>query len=102
MDSNCLIEVYNCSCGAITVKYYNEDMVECNASMPIELFHEHFPNEKVPNPNFYNCDYCVNRWGIDLCACGSGEKVDECDNECSDCGKPAQELNVPYVFKGWC
>jgi hypothetical protein len=28
---------------------------------------------------YANCNYCVNHWGIDLCACGSGEHYTKCN-----------------------
>ena len=40
----------------------------------------------------YCCNYCVNRWGLDLCACGSGERYDKCSNGFPECGRPAQEI----------
>jgi hypothetical protein len=32
---------------------------------------------------FYNCNHCVNHWGLDLCKCGSGDPVGSCEWE--DC-----------------
>lgn len=39
------------------------------------------------------CDHCVNHWGIDLCECGSGARVGECE-----CGsqKAHDTLGVKY------
>lgn len=41
----------------------------------------------------YCCDHCVNHWGIDLCGCGSGQKVGKCE-----CGsqKAHDILGVKY------
>ena len=40
----------------------------------------------------YCCDYCVNHYGVDLCACGSGEHYNHCKNGFSVCGKPMQKV----------
>lgn len=51
-----------------------------------------FPERSVPRKTFFNCDYCVNHWGTDICACGSGEKYQVCVNDFDECGRPMQEL----------
>ena len=50
-------------------------------------------------PTIYACNHCVNNWGLDLCACGSGETPEECDGEFEECGRPMQnlDLNQPHV-----
>lgn len=83
------IYAYRCSnCGAITVT--------CNEftnSMPIELFKKNFKNLRISR-EVINCDYCINHWGIDLCGCGSGEKLGKCENDFYECRHniPAQVL----------
>lgn len=69
-----------CSCGAITITTeYGEYSCE------YKDFHKYFPNvdlrmcKKVRLQESYSCNYCVNHYGIDLCSCGSGEKVGHCD-----------------------
>lgn len=39
------------------------------------------------------CNHCVNHWGIDLCECGSGARVGECE-----CGsqKAHDTLGIKY------
>lgn len=41
-----------------------------------------------------SCNYCVNHWGVDLCACGSGKKVNKCKEGLRECGTPMQDINV--------
>lgn len=40
-----------------------------------------------------HCDHCINGWGIDLCGCGSGEKIGKCHNKFFECKNnlPAQD-----------
>lgn len=38
------------------------------------------------------CDHCVNHYGLDLCACGSGEPTHKCKGGSDVCGKPMQIL----------
>lgn len=87
-----------CECGAVTITIDNSDY-----SMPKEMFEKKSGSledalENTPKQNevqkFFNCNYCVNGWGIDLCACGSGEKVGECDNDLDDCGQSMQILET--------
>ena len=78
-----------CSCGSINVE------TETGSYFCLEKDKKkYFPEldfrklKAVKNEHtFYNCDYCVNHYGLDLCSCGSGEKVGECE-----CGstKPMQ------------
>jgi hypothetical protein len=100
-----------CQCGAVTV-HFNEKVGSsqptCESSLsvgdsgtsysiPEEYFQQHFAHLiDLEESEFYNCDYCVNNWGIDLCGCGSGEKVGECDNDFVHCREniPAQILEL--------
>ena len=76
-----------CSCGAVTVSADNVQW-----SMPQEIFEKEFPMLELEPDEYGNCDYCVNKWGVDLCGCGSGEKVGKCDGEFEECRNniPAQ------------
>lgn len=78
-----------CKCGAITVEIDGLDY-----SMPLDLFKKHFPDASIPKTTLYNCNYCVNNWGIDLCGCGSGEKFGQCDNGYEECEQPAQIIEA--------
>ena len=87
-----------CNCGAITVIDGKESW-----SMSEELFDKHFPNLEIDEGTWSNCNHCVNHWGIDLCNCGSGEKVGECEGELEDCinNIPAQELGESKNYALW-
>jgi hypothetical protein len=91
-----------CSCGAITVM--SEDNKDgYNVSMNETDFKKHFPDLEIESGEWGSCNYCVNHWGIDLCGCGSGEKVGECQNEFDECRSnvPAQYLNKPKKYALW-
>jgi hypothetical protein len=77
-----------CECGAITV-----GLEYGNYSMTSEIFEQVF-GFTVNTGMYCNCNHCVNHWGIDLCACGSGEPYDKCEEGYSECGKPLQILGV--------
>lgn len=69
-----------CSCGAITIQT-PLGTYSCRQSN----FHKYFPNvdlrkcRKMVGQETYCCDHCVNGYGLDLCSCGSKEKVGHCD-----------------------
>lgn len=63
-----------CNCGAVTVEIDGDYI-----SMPYKEFREKYPNAKLEKGKSYNCNYCVNHWGTDLCECGSGDPVGECN-----------------------
>lgn len=86
--------IQECICGAMTVTFHNG----ASNSMAREKFESiGFQGEKLP-AKFYNCNHCVNHWGIDLCECGSGEPIGECE-----CGRQSasEELGVKRPFLGW-
>ena len=80
-----------CQCGAITLSFDN--------GSETSMYQETFDKLNVDLSNAeeiqesFCCNHCVNHWGIDLCECGSGERVGECS-----CGsdKPMQEYGVKY------
>lgn len=103
-----VVENYaRCSCGAYTFYLYNpmtgekknvsyEGTIKSFLQKP-EIITQYLSSRKKLN-NFCNCNYCVNHWGLDLCGCGSGEKLGECE-----CGGqiPAQSLeNESYCCGG--
>lgn len=83
-----------CSCGAVTLyhrngKSYSCDMKNRSRFLPgLDLRKLHKLSDS------FMCNHCVNRWGIDLCACGSGEFFWECSNGLPECGQPMQEYGV--------
>jgi len=90
-----------CNCGAYTVTINNK-----NYSVHKDNFFKFFPDideeifnesiKKILMNNFYNCNHCVNNWGLDLCACGSGESPKECEEGLEECGQPMQNIEAGY------
>ena len=80
--------VYKCECGAITLSFEDKEYYLLNENL--EKFFPNLNLEGVPSQKTFACNHCVNHWGLDLCGCGSGEKVSEC--EC--------EIGVPYQTVG--
>lgn len=86
-----------CSCGALTVTINNK-----NYSMSAETFKERYGFE-IHNIIYSNCDHCVNYWGIDLCACGSGAPFEVCDEAHKMCRTPMQDIDeeISIPSGGW-
>ena len=82
--------VFMCQCRAYTVTING-----VGYSMPEEIFKEKF-GDLEPENTVQSCNHCVNGWGIDLCACGSGEKYNECDGDFEECGTPMQSMEDGY------
>jgi len=87
-----------CECGAVSI-YINGETFSCSK----EYFESHFEisngsfrSHKINH--FCNCNHCVNHWGLDLCACGSGEKTEECSNDFSCCGSPSQSIEDSRIY----
>ena len=81
-----------CKCGALTATIGGKDY-----SMRPETFRKIFGVDRVPNADnagspYYSCNHCVNHWGVDLCACGSGKSPEKCKEGFSMCGKPMQVI----------
>ena len=88
-----------CSCGAIAM----EDGDGNRYNMTPETFRERYgtnPARLVGLDRWGNCDHCVNNWGIDLCACGSGEKPGDCEEGFSMCGTPMQNIDEGVTRPG--
>lgn len=87
-----LDQLTKCNCGAINIQ-----MGRIEYSCGLDYFQEHFEivdgtlrSKKIRS--YYGCNHCINHWGLDLCACGSGEKPHECDSDCHECGGPSQSI----------
>jgi hypothetical protein len=80
-----------CQCGAITI--YTDAL---NYSCKRENLKKFFPNidlRKITRyQESYCCDHCANRYGLDLCGCGSGADFGECDNDFDECQMPMQSI----------
>lgn len=86
-----------CACGAITIE--DEDNTFDN-SMTQETFDELFGDQNIPfrEQGYHGCNHCVNKWGIDICGCGSGEPVGECDGDLAEC-RAKEASQVPFQRK---
>lgn len=86
----------HCSCGAITL--FPDDPSDMPVSfMPTKSIRSRFVRglnlrklRRLQTTCY--CDHCVNHYGLELCACGSGEYYWECEEGLDECGKPMQEL----------
>jgi len=66
-----------CVCGAVTVTLEGTGVTK---AMRLETFKEKFGDPKNYKVyDYYNCNHCVNGWGIDICSCGSCLPVEECE-----------------------
>ena len=83
-----------CKCGAITLGFENgatSSMYEDTFNgLCIDL------SDSVEYQNTFACDHCANHYGIDLCDCGSGERVGECD-----CGSHTAHDTLGVKFDGF-
>lgn len=69
--------IQKCKCGAVTISFDNG----ASNSMFWETF-EKLDLDAGDATWLHQsccCNHCVNHWGIDLCECGSGARVGECD-----------------------
>ena len=84
-----------CSRGAITLYFENgdansfkeENMLKLGITLP-----------ERAGINSYCCNHCVNHYGLDLCACGSGETPENCKEGYSECGNPMEEYGIAVEF----
>jgi hypothetical protein len=78
-------------CGAITV-----DIGGNQYSMTPETYRKKFDVVRVPRikQRVGSCDWCVNHYGLELCACGSGKRYKKCREGYSVCGKPMQDIET--------
>ena len=77
-----IVTITKCKCGAITVQIEGRITYSCKE----ENFKKFFPKvdrrctrHKMLDYVTWCCDHCVNHYGLDICSCGSGEEVGECN-----------------------
>ena len=90
-----VIQYQKCRCGAVTLFFDNgadSPMYQETLEMVVKEFGIDL-SQVEELPQSCCCNHCVNHWGIDLCECGSGCKVGECD-----CGshKAHHEFGVKF------
>lgn len=102
-----ITEISYCrSCNAYTVTINEESY-----SVHKDNFFKFFPEvdekifkksiEKVIFNNYSCCNWCANHWGLDICACGSGEPFETCEEyDKMVCGKPMQEIDKYTHVRG--
>ena len=85
-----------CHCGAFTFEFERGEVsvsVENAGKFFLQIPQSHFNTlAKKLVPNYSNCNHCVNHWGLDVCACGSGEPYENCNEGYDNCGTPSQNL----------
>lgn len=89
--------VGRCGCGAVEVESNGQSgyfILACN-------FRRLFSVDRVPRApiHFGCCDHCVNHYGLDLCACGSGEAPEKCKEGHKCCGQPSQVLEGRTCYR---
>lgn len=83
-----------CVCGAVT--FEREQDVSWSANLEnAPCFFPELPSEFFDVMHrfvgeYSNCNHCVNHWGLDLCACGSGEDPETCEGGFPECGLCSQ------------
>lgn len=70
--------IQKCSCGAITLTFENGATNSMFASTFKKIKKDLDLSQAEKLQNCWCCDHCVNHYGIDICECGSGEKVGKC------------------------
>lgn len=92
MTSEYFSEYTTCECGAITLFSRDGRSYSC-LRKNLKRFILAIDLRKIKRLHkTVNCNHCVNHYGLDLCACGSGELYEKCDNGFDECGKPMQVI----------
>lgn len=91
-----ITEAIECQCGAYTLESEKSDGSTGRVSMTAETLEATIGKDAIAEVlwgnQYFSCNHCINNWGVDLCACGSGETPEECDNGLEMCGTPMQTL----------
>ena len=84
-----------CQCGAVTLNFEDGEVNSIKKSN-LKKFGISLIGAKKDKNVFYQCNHCVNHYGLDICECGSGEKPEKC------CKKGTREkLGESVKFMGW-
>ena len=79
-----------CECGALTLYLESGESYSVAKNRRKELLPGLDLRRVRRLQESWCCDHCVNHYGLDLCACGSGMRTEECENGFPECGKPMQ------------
>ena len=105
MNSIQVTEAIKCQCGAFTLEIALADGDQQICSMTEDTLEAKIGKDVIApvlqDTVYSNCNHCVNNWGIDLCACGSGETPDKCENDHEVCGTPMQTLGEAQIICAW-
>lgn len=84
-----------CSCGAVTIYLKDGGQFSCQKDRMKKYLGKSYEDLLIDSAwdgikiteykETYMCDHCVNHYGVDLCGCGSGEEVGECEGEFDEC-----------------
>lgn len=91
------VSYYRCICGAITLVTDDGRNFSCEESNFDRFFSGIDLNDLKQEADTFFCNHCVNHYGLDLCACGSGEAPENCGNGFDCCGHPMQSLEGGYT-----
>lgn len=89
-----------CTCGAITLFMENGESYSCKQKKLKKFFPDIDLRKIERYQESYCCDHCVNKYGLDLCGCGSGEKFGTCDNDLPECQMPMQVIGAYSCVRG--
>lgn len=89
MDYKNISNLTTCECGAVSFDYCGKNYSVSKENLA--LFFPNFPPLDGA-PHTVNCNHCVNHWGVDLCGCGSGAYLGECENDLPECFTTAQVI----------
>lgn len=92
-----IISYFNCICGALTVRTDDGKNYSVKKSRKKIFFPDLDLRKIEKDQTVYNCNHCVNHYGLDLCGCGSGKPFGRCDNNFEECQMPMQ-LYGKYSF----
>ena len=72
-----IVAYSKCQCGAITIYLLDGGTNSMRPSTKKKLGIDLRKYKRLYNS--YNCNHCINHYGIDLCECGSGKAVGKCE-----------------------
>jgi hypothetical protein len=87
VDPDKITDATKCQCGAVTVTIDGKSY-----SMRPATFRKIFGKRPPRKVQWWSCDHCANRYGVDICARGSGKPYDKCDGGFKSCGMPMQVI----------